>query len=1115
MTRKKGTSLPTAPDINSDPKASENPQQLRDASCNNTLLNEAEVVSNKRPSRHAKLRDVAQTTTKSNATTSLVYSALQSTLSPMNATEPSSKDAEGHAAEPFVSGLPDNHEACSSALLNVNAIGLNLELPSTSVNSSGTSQDNLTTVGNVFQSAGLHADTMPVSVQSPMVSDSTANAIVNISGKSPESGEPIPGKQPTCKVKNSNGKNLSSPIQSDLPTKRMKRSSNVKTSATTVPIVSPDSELAVVDDSNAKRKRKADNVMPRPKSNAENYPATPVAMSKAEMTMHPRAVLSVSNASVQGVPIPDTSNVEERDELDKSVNADNTVGSPNLTHRRISKRLMMQDQNRASKSSTPKSLPPAARSIQESALTKSSLEPTAQSLQVNRSESVAPTSILNCNSSAPTPPISGSNSESPQNPLDFPTTVRRMVTRLQSRPPHTQSASDLVSLKSGNSSPNGFDSAPPCFAKSKSVLPPVASPSPPESTTTELSRSRAKSCLSKPNKSTTPAKKSKEREESDDSTPEQLKKRKYWPRNSTSDYNIAKSMRGFRKENDVEKCLLSIQHARHNNGIVKDTYHTDHIQRDVTGNPTETFSEYLRDPKLCVVCKKPKSCKDDRVQKCSYAHPDNPSCKRFVHVACAAQMNFGGYLNFQASTCQGFCCPEHHCTQCFAVGWHKPAFTTDDKLIPCFACASKYHAECLPAGCTVSEDSGKKFIVCPRHYRELMPTHLDKCFECEDSAENKDKPLFKCSTCPKSFHSKCHKVYQYKTGSSFGERCSNCFLHRFALVGDLVVVQFHGSKYHLAEVVHHNVLNPPRSLYPGFCAVKFILERTDPVLYTVSHYNLFFIKERTMFSQKQFLNRMFELRNKTFFRFVHNYVSQLDEPREGIRQYIHPYMIRNSLIKVAERSTCQIGNPRNRTGDRVLEQCDCDTTVDRTRCSFSSCGNHEVQVECLPKCDEKGNCQNRFISKKQGLCDLKQAEVSLTKHGYYGVKTLVDVKKNCFIGEYCGEVISDEHISDSYRYKKIWRSLDCGFYFMRLEEKCIDAEYFGSMVRYMNHSCDPNCEAVIFDSQQGFHVCLFAVKDIKQGEELTFSYTDKKRRDGDTKVKCKCFTEKCLGHFYV
>jgi hypothetical protein len=75
----------------------------------------------------------------------------------------------------------------------------------------------------------------------------------------------------------------------------------------------------------------------------------------------------------------------------------------------------------------------------------------------------------------------------------------------------------------------------------------------------------------------------------------------------------------------------------------------------------------------------------------------------------------------------------------------------------------------------------------------------------------------------------------------------------------------------------------------------------------------------------------------------------------------------------------------------------------------------------------------------------------------------------------------------------------------------IDAGVDGNAARYINHSCDPNCETVA----EGRRIFIEALKDIESGEELAYDYMIE--RDGDdpadieTVFGCRCGARACRG----
>jgi hypothetical protein len=52
------------------------------------------------------------------------------------------------------------------------------------------------------------------------------------------------------------------------------------------------------------------------------------------------------------------------------------------------------------------------------------------------------------------------------------------------------------------------------------------------------------------------------------------------------------------------------------------------------------------------------------------------------------------------------------------------------------------------------------------------------------------------------------------------------------------------------------------------------------------------------------------------------------------------------------------------------------------------------------------------------------------------------------------------------------------------DDTVLDARYGGSDARFLNHSCDPNCETEIDDG----HIWIKAIKAIKPETELVYDY---------------------------
>jgi SET domain-containing protein len=112
------------------------------------------------------------------------------------------------------------------------------------------------------------------------------------------------------------------------------------------------------------------------------------------------------------------------------------------------------------------------------------------------------------------------------------------------------------------------------------------------------------------------------------------------------------------------------------------------------------------------------------------------------------------------------------------------------------------------------------------------------------------------------------------------------------------------------------------------------------------------------------------------------------------------------------------------------------------------------------------------------LCELKKSAI----HGS-GVFARVPLEEGARIVEYKGERVSRE-IADR-RYERKLRYSTHTFLFTVDDDTVIDGGKFGNIARYINHSCEPNCESVIDEDGR---VYIDAVRDIATGEELTMDY---------------------------
>lgn len=119
-----------------------------------------------------------------------------------------------------------------------------------------------------------------------------------------------------------------------------------------------------------------------------------------------------------------------------------------------------------------------------------------------------------------------------------------------------------------------------------------------------------------------------------------------------------------------------------------------------------------------------------------------------------------------------------------------------------------------------------------------------------------------------------------------------------------------------------------------------------------------------------------------------------------------------------------------------------------------------------------------------------------------------DIKKGERIIEYLGERVS--HAVADARYDDHADSAHHTFLFNVNRSVVIDAYVDGNDARFINHSCDPNCESEI---ERG-RVFIDAIKNIRKGDELTYDYAY--GRDGTETPEeelslygCICGARKC------
>ncbi|KAJ4700765.1 histone-lysine N-methyltransferase ASHH2-like [Melia azedarach] len=197
---------------------------------------------------------------------------------------------------------------------------------------------------------------------------------------------------------------------------------------------------------------------------------------------------------------------------------------------------------------------------------------------------------------------------------------------------------------------------------------------------------------------------------------------------------------------------------------------------------------------------------------------------------------------------------------------------------------------------------------------------------------------------------------------------------------------------------------------------------------------------------------------------------------------------------------------KTQTIDEVMV-CHCKPPSDGGLGCGEECLNRMLNIECV-----QGTCPCGDFCSNQQFQKRKYANMQWHRYGKkgFGLVSLEDILTGKFIIEYVGEVLDMQ--AYEARQKEYAANGHKHFYFMTLNgSEVIDACAKGNLGRFINHSCDPNCRTEKWMVNGEICIGLFAMRDIKQGEELTFDY-NYVRVFGAAAKKCHCGSPQCRGY---
>ena len=132
----------------------------------------------------------------------------------------------------------------------------------------------------------------------------------------------------------------------------------------------------------------------------------------------------------------------------------------------------------------------------------------------------------------------------------------------------------------------------------------------------------------------------------------------------------------------------------------------------------------------------------------------------------------------------------------------------------------------------------------------------------------------------------------------------------------------------------------------------------------------------------------------------------------------------------------------------------------------------------------------KYFRKKSGINNL-------------GLFAKSDIKKGEKVIEYKGRKFTHKQVEEDDRFD----NSKAIYLFTLNEHYVLDGDTKTNTAKYINHSCDPNCEVDIIKGK----IWIIAIKDIKKGDELSYDYGF--GYDADFRqFPCKCGSKNCCGY---
>ncbi|KAF7992681.1 hypothetical protein HCN44_005025 [Aphidius gifuensis] len=486
----------------------------------------------------------------------------------------------------------------------------------------------------------------------------------------------------------------------------------------------------------------------------------------------------------------------------------------------------------------------------------------------------------------------------------------------------------------------------------------------------------------------------------------------------------------------------------------------------------------------CFVCNE----REEERIRCSMS-----TCGKHYHASC---LKLWPQSHWQGGR---IACPYHVCHTCTSdnpQSYQCHSRAPHDRFVRCVRCPSAYHAasSCLPAGSKILTGT---HIICPKHYiSPNPPLNAAWCFLCTRGGS-----LICCDTCPTSFHPECLGI-NAPDGAFI---CEDCETGRLPLYGEVVWCKLGNYRWWPSRICYPNEI--PLNLETATHSNgEFCVEFFGTHNYYWAH------RGRCFLYQDGDLNAKVTAIGKK--NVDESYKIAVDEANDVYQK------LKNEKIAAQDdtipkrlkpppyvklRINKPVGNVKPVEVDSIVA-CECNPQWSNPCSSDTDCLNRILSIECSPDiCPAGEKCNNQAFVRRV----YPAMEPFHTAGRGWGLRTLDNIKSGQFVIEYVGEVIDEAEYKRRLHRKKELRNEN--YYFLTIDNyRLIDAEPKGNLSRFMNHSCQPNCETQKWTVNGDTRIGLFALRDISNNEELTFNYN--LASDGETRKPCLCGASNCSGY---